>query len=70
MALIVNFLWLADVIDAYFGLPIDCCSFYRTAIGDRLILLVLSMAKGRARSLQDQFAKFLLCEMSVHSLLE
>ena len=70
MALIVTLLCLADVIDAYFGLPIDWCSSCRTGIGDRLMLLVLTMAKGHARSVQDQFAKFLLCEMSVHSLLE
>ena len=70
MALVVTFLCLSDVVDAFFGLPVDYCGSCKTGTGDGSMLLVLSMAKGRARSVQGQFAKFLMCEMSVHCLLE
>ena len=70
MAFVVAFLCLADVIDVFFGLPIDCCGSCKTWKGDGSMLLVFSMAKGRARSVQGQFAKFLMREMSVHCLLE
>ena len=70
MALVVTLLCLADVIDVFFGLPVDCCGSCKTGTGDGSMLLVLSMANGGARSVQGQFAKFLLREMSVHCLLE
>ena len=70
MAPVVTFLCLVDVIDAFFGLPIDCCGSCKTGIGDGSMLFVLSVAKGRARSVQGQFARFLMREMSVHCLLE
>ena len=69
MALVVTFLCLSDVVDAFFGLPVDYCGSCKTGIGDQSIMLVLSVAKGRARSVQGQFAKILLREMSVHCLL-
>ena len=70
MVLVVTFICSADVIDVYFGLPVDCCGSCKTGMGDQSLLLVFSMAKGRARSVQGQFAKFLMREMSVHCLLE
>ena len=70
MALVVTLLCLADVIDAFFWFPIDCCGSCKTGTGDVSMLLVFSVAKGCARSVQGQFAKFLMRKMSVHCLLE